>query len=181
MDSNPHGEFLQHYQPVHNSFARYCSSHAYGIMEADDLVQESVLSTMKAFHSVRDKSKLLSFMIAVANNIIRNTLRRKKFNMQLSEKHLMNIESRVPDPDMRLDIHYLYKALNKLPVQDKEAVILFEISGFSMVEIAEIQHASEGATRVRIHRARNRLRELLTTEGVTMESRNGKTLFSFIL
>ena len=181
MDSNPHGEFLQHYQPVHNSFARYCSSHAYGIMEADDLVQESVLSTMKAFHTVRDKNKLLPFMITVANNIIRNTLRRKKFNMQLSEKHLMNFESCVTDPDIRLDIHYLYKALNKLPVQDKEAVILFEISGFSMIEIAGIQHTTEGAMRVRIHRARTRLRELLSTGGVALESRSGKTLFSFIL
>lgn len=181
MDSNPHGEFLKYYQPVHSSFVRYCSSHAYGIMEAGDLVQESVLSTMKAFNSVRDKAKLLSFMITVANNIIRNTLRRKKFNMQLSEKHMVNLESRVTDPDMRLDIHYLYQALNKLPVQDKEAVILFEISGFSMIEIAEIQHASEGATRVRIHRARNRLRELLTSEGVVYESKNGKTLFTFIL
>ncbi len=181
MDPNPHGEFLEHYQPVHDKFVRYCSSHAYGIMEADDLVQESVLSTMKAFHSVRDKNKLLPFMITVANNIIRNTLRRKKFNALLSEKHLLNLENHVTDPDVKLDIHYLYKALNKLSMQDKEAVILFEISGFSMIEIAGIQHTSEGATRVRIHRARIRLRELLTTEGVELESRNGKTLFSFIL
>jgi len=120
-------------------------------------------------------------MITVANNIIRNTLRRKKFNSQLSEKHLLRLESHVTDPDVKLDIHYLYKALNKLSVQDKEAVILFEISGFSMIEIAAVQHTSEGATRVRIHRARIRLRELLTTEGVEYESRNGKTLFSFIL
>lgn len=181
MNSNPHDEFLRYYKPVHNAFVRYCSSHAYGIIETDDLVQDAVLATMKSFHSIRDKEKLLPFMITVANNIVRSRLRRKKFDVKISETQLKNIESRVTDPDVVLDIHYLYNALNKLPLAEKEAVILFEISGFSMREIAGIQHITEGATRVRIHRARQKLREALSAEGTAYEQGNGKTLFSFIL
>ncbi|MFI5220254.1 MAG: RNA polymerase sigma factor [Bacteroidia bacterium] len=181
MNSNPHEEFLRYYKPVHTAFVRYCSSHAFGIIETDDLVQDSVLATMKSFHSIRDREKLLPFMISVANNIVRSRLRRKKFDGKISETQLKNIESRVTSPDMVLDIQYLYKALNKLQLAEKEAVILFEINGFSMREIAEMQHTTEGATRVRIHRARHKLREALTEEGTAYDHGNGKTLFSFIL
>lgn len=181
MNNNPHEEFLRYYKPVHSAFVRYCSSHAFGIIETDDLVQDAVLATMKSFHSIREKEKLLAFMISVANNIVKSRLRRKKFDVKISEAQLKNIESCVTNPDMALDIRYLYTALNKLELQEKEAVILFEISGFSMREIAEIQHSTEGATRVRIYRARHKLREALTEEGTAYEQGSGKTLFSFIL
>lgn len=176
-----HEEFLSFYEPVHAAFVRYCSSHAYGIMETEDLVQDTILATMQGFHTIRDKRKLLSFMITVANNIIKNKLRRNKFSGKISEMQLKKLEGRTVDPNLALDIHYLYKALNQLPVIDKEAVILFEISGFSMNEIAEIQKSTEGATRTRISRARQKLKELLTEENMVLETGSGKTLFSFIL
>lgn len=179
--NTPHEEFLRYYQPLHNAFVRYCSSHAFGIIDTEDLVQDTILATMKSFHSVREKEKLLLYMISVANNIVRTLLRKKKFDARLSEEQLKNIESRVTHPDIVLDIQYLYKALNRLAVQEKEAVILFEISGFSMREISEIQHTTEGAVRVRIHRARHKLRDALSSEGVSYEQGSGKTLFSFIL
>lgn len=37
-----HDEFLALYKPVHERFVRYCSSHAYGIMETQDLVGHPV-------------------------------------------------------------------------------------------------------------------------------------------
>lgn len=181
MSENPHSEFLERYRPIHAQFTRYCGSHAYGIVETQDLVQETVLQTMQHFNSLRDKEKLLYYMIGVANNIIKNTLRRKKFNATLDEKQLKNLEGRVADPAMALDIQYLYRALNQLPLKMKEAVVLFEINGMSMKEIAEIQASSEGAVKTRISRGRDKLRELLATENVAYEVRGNKTLFSLIL
>lgn len=176
-----HEEFLSLYEPVHTAFVRYCSSHAYGIMETDDLVQDTILATMQNFKTIREKEKLLHFMIRVANNIVNSKWRRMKFNGALSESQLLKLEGKTTDPALTLDIHYLYKALNQLPVTDKEAVILFEISGFSMNEIAVIQNTTEGATRTRVSRARQKLRELLTSDNVNYETSGGKILFSFIL
>jgi len=181
MGGNPHGEFMERYKPIHVQFVRYCGSHGYGIMDVQDLVQESVLQTMQHFDTLRDKEKLLYFMIGVANNIIKNTLRRKKFSGTLDEKQLKNLEARVTDPAMAIDIQYLYKALNRLPLKIKEAVVLFEINGMSMKEIADIQTCSEGAVKTRISRGRDKLRELLATDNVAYELHGNKTLFSLIL
>lgn len=181
MNENPHREFLERYRPIHGRFAKFCSSHAYGILEAEDLVQESVLQTMQHFERLKDKDKLLYFMIGVASNIVKNTLRRKKFRADLDDKHLKRLESMVTDPAMVLDIQYLYGALNKLPLKMKEAVVLFEINGMSMKEIAEIQETTEGSVKTRISRGRDKLRSLLAAEEVSYEVRGNKTLFSLIL
>jgi DNA-directed RNA polymerase specialized sigma24 family protein len=64
-------------------------------------------------------------------------------------------------PDISADVELLYKALAQLPRREREAVVLFEISGFSMKEIREIQGGSLSSVKVRVFRARKRLAELL--------------------
>jgi RNA polymerase sigma-70 factor (ECF subfamily) len=156
-----HDEFLKLYQPIHSRFVRYCSNHAYGLMETEDLVQETVLSTLQRFHSIREKEKLLGYLIATANNIVRNHIRRKKFSGAFSEKAFHRLESYSVNPEVAMDIHHLHLALNKLPVKDKECILLFEISGFSIEEIAVIQHSTAGAIKTRLSRARDKVRDLL--------------------
>ena len=160
MQTQPaHQDFLQWYQPVHAAFVRYCSSRAFGKMETEDLVQEAVLATLEAFQRIREKEKLLSYMIGVVNNIVRNQLRRRKFQADWEEVALEKMESRLGDPELALDIQYLHRCIDDLPEKQKEALLLFEISGFSIREIAEIQESSEGAVKTRISRARKKLKD----------------------
>ena len=57
-------------------------------------------------------------------------------------------------PELILDIQLLYKMLDKLPEKQRNAMILFEISGFTMKEIAEIQLSTVGAINTKISRGR---------------------------
>lgn len=165
MTTTVHSEFLTWYEAVHEPFVRYCSSRSYGIMETEDLVQETILATLQAFSSIRKKEKLLSFMIGTVNNIMKNKWRRKKFKAQWNEELLEKLESQTPSPEVALDIHYLLKAMDQLPDQQKEALLLFEVSGFSIKEVAKIQDSSVAAVKTRLHRSRQKLRELLTEKG----------------
>lgn len=159
-----HDEFLALYKPVHERFVRYCSSHAYGIIETQDLVQDTLLKTMQHFGSLKDKEKLLPFMISIANNIMHNVLRRRKFSGVYNEKAFSKLNATTNNPETAMDIHYLYKALNTLPEKDKEAIILFEITGYTIKEIAAIQSSNENATKTRLSRARQKLKSLLEDE-----------------
>lgn len=156
-----HQQFLDQYQPVHERFVRYCSSHSYGIIETEDLVQEAILASLENYNQLKDKDKLFSYLIGIANNIVRNKKRRLKFKGQLDEQALERLESQAPSPEVALDIHYLLKAMDQLPSKQKEAIILFEVSGFSIKEISEIQESSASATKTRISRGRQKLREML--------------------
>ena len=68
--------------------------------------------------------------------------------------------------ERQLEIEDLYKALGKLPEIQREALILFEISGFSIKEIAVIQEANEDAVKKRLTRGRQELAKLLTEQPV---------------
>ena len=61
----------------------------------------------------------------------------------------------------------MYRALDKLPAKQSEAIILFEISGFSMKEIAAMQKRSEGAVKTTISRGRKKLKDLLEDSAST--------------
>lgn len=178
MAEKQHEEFLALYKPIHQPFVRYCSNHAYGIMDTEDLVQETILSTMQRFSSIREKEKLLGYMIAAANNILRNHLRRKKFTGDFNEKAFRKLETHTPSPETAMDIHHLHLALQQLPVKDKEAILLFEISGFSIEEISVIQNATAGATKTRLSRAREKLRKLMEDDPAVVDGgRKTKQLF----
>lgn len=159
-------DFLTRYAGIHERFARYCRSHAWGLLDPEDLVQETVLIALQRYESIKDREKLLGWMICVANNLVRDLMRRQKFSAVYDEKMLRRMESRTGSPDTAMDMHYLHKAINQLGAQEKEALLMFEVSGFSMQEIADLQNCRVEAVKTRVSRARQRVRKLLDDEGV---------------
>ncbi|MFK7933234.1 MAG: RNA polymerase sigma factor [Saprospiraceae bacterium] len=174
-------DFLHWYEPIHPALTRYCSSRAWGLMETEDLVQEAVLATLQNFSRVRDKEKLLGFMIGVVNNVIKNKLRRHKFRGAWDEQRMADLESKLGDPELLLDIQYLHKAIEQLPARQREALTLFEISGFSIREISVIQQSTEAATKMRLSRARKALRELLDDTKSTMSLSQRLAVYASVL
>ena len=82
---------------------------------------------------------------------------------RLEDAHLQRSDGQV-EPELSADVHFLFAALAQLPEAQREAIILFEISGFSIKEIMEIQRAGESAVKQRLKRGRERLEEILKYE-----------------
>ena len=181
MEQRQHQEFLKWYEPLHEGFTRFCSSRAFGIMDTEDLVQESLLAVLQSFDRVENKEKLLAYLFSVASNILKNKKRRLKFKGDWDQNVIEKLESRINDPEVALDVHYLLKAIEQLPEKQKEAIILFEISGFSTKEIAEIQESSIAAIKTRLSRGRQKLRELLSEEKSNLSLSQRLAIYSSIL
>jgi RNA polymerase sigma-70 factor (ECF subfamily) len=60
------------------------------------------------------------------------------------------------------DLELLLASLKKLSTSQREAIVLFEISGLSLKEIQEIQGGSISGVKSRLTRARDNLRRLIT-------------------
>lgn len=161
-DKRKQREFMKAYEPIHDNFVRFCKARAHHVMSHEDLVNESVLKAYQNWKQINKKDSLLYFLFTTARNIVLNTVRKKK-ELSLDETA---IESYVTEntAEEDLQIAYLYEQLNKLPDNKKEALILFEINGFSIKEIAAIQEASEGAVKVMLSRARKELKALMQDE-----------------
>jgi len=181
MRSNTNEAFLNWYEPVHSRFIRYCSTVSYGILETEDLAQEAIMATLQNYHRINDKKKLLNYMIGIVRNLVKNQRRRKKFQAHWEDDLLDQLESSTQDADVALDVHFLLKAMDKLPAIQKEAILLFEVSGFSMKEISVIQESSVSATKTRISRGRKLLKEQLSEDTRKTSLANRLAAYSTIL
>ena len=153
-------QFIEDYKSVHDSLARYCKSMCYGIMEPEDLMSDCVVAVLEKYDHVKNNVALLPYMIGIANNIVRKKIRRQKIVsfFKLDKAAMYSASHRA---DYNAEINDLYRALSQLSQKDKELVILFEINGFSIKEIAKINDLSESAVKTRLHRSRKKLSELL--------------------
>lgn len=162
-------EFMRLYRCMHRNFVGYCRARSYGILEYRDLVSESLLRAFEGFDRLKDKGAFAGYLYGTASNILKNELRKRKNRSGalswdicpevLEENHAVG----------RFDAEILYRALQQLPDAQKEALILFEINGYSLKEVAEIQNAGISSVKQRLKRGRERLAELLGTPAMKNE------------
>ena len=165
MADQKQAQFMKAYAPCHEPFIRYCSALAYGKMDTEDLVQDVLLSAFQHFDRVRGKDQLLHYLIRAARNRSISQWRKRRFKTEWVEKHQDKLATQGISPELQLDIDLLYRQLDRLPGHQRDALILFEVSGFSMKEIALMQKSSVGAVKTKISRGRKQLRQFMQEKG----------------
>lgn len=173
MIDNKQREFMQAYEACHRSFVNYCSALAYGKMDTADLVQDVLLSAYKNFDGIKDKDKFLHYLIRAARNRAISLRRKNKYRFDILENYENRLASKEIAPDIIMDVQFLYRSLDRLPEKQRDALVLFEISGFSIKEIANIQNKSISAVKTMMSRGRAKLRDIISNEDVEI-----KQLFS---
>ena len=152
---------MQAYDACHEPFARYCSALAYGKMDAQDLMQDVLLSAFQRFERIEKKDQLLHYLIRAARNRAVSVWRMGKRNTAISEQQSARLKERGASAELLVDVGFLYAAIDELPDAQRDALVLFEVSGLSMAEIAEIQGINENAVKTRVSRARAAVRTRL--------------------
>ncbi|MBI1838391.1 MAG: RNA polymerase sigma factor [Flavobacteriia bacterium] len=164
MINSKQEEFLKLYEPIHDRFERFCRARVYGDMEFRDLMNETLLVAYEKFETLKSSQAFLSFLFSISVRILANQ-NRKKSEVRLEiDGSILKKQDNHAQTDLEVEIYFLYESLAKLGDDQRESLILFEISGFSIKEIAEIQNASESAVKQRLKRGREKLTEILTFE-----------------
>jgi len=171
QDNNKQERFMQLYGPVHERFVRFCNARAYGDYPPKDLVNETVLTAYENFDKLKENKAFLHFLFGISRNILRNNVRRQKFKGEFDEERLSDeLSADTQNGEQLTDVGLLYEALQQLPLEQREALILFELSGFSIKDIMETQNAKESAVKARLTRGRKRLAELLREPAEIIEN-----------
>jgi len=133
--------------------------------DAEDAVQESYLRALKFFSGFRGGSSR-PWLLAIVRNTCYTWLRRNRMEepgIELDDD--LRIDSNSPSPEAillaaaRRDL--VRRALEELPAEFREIVILREMEGLSYKEIAEVTAIPVGTVMSRLARARARLQKLL--------------------
>lgn len=164
MPVSKQDRFLSLYEPVHNRFERFCRARVYGKMEFRDLMNETLLVAFEKFDSLRSEHAFLSFIIGISIRILANNSKKKQEDYLNKEEHALLIADHGNATSLDTEIHFLYQTLALLSNEQQESIILFEIAGFSIREIAEMHNVSEDAVKQRLKRGRAKLAEMLTFE-----------------
>ena len=169
--------FLELYEECRESLVRFARSMTRNPEEAKDLVQETTLAAYERFESLRNHKAFLSFLFTIASRIYKRQLWRRRlfFNFSSNENEeeiLGNLVAPCENPEDRYDIEMLNKALKCLPDKQREAVVLYEVIGLKMEEIAEIQGGSVSGVKSRVQRGRKELEDILLNNKKTKKNLN---------
>lgn len=162
--NNTHKEFLELFESIRRDLSRFAMALTRNRDDAQDLAQETILKAFESFDRISDKSKFKSYVFTIASRIHKRRLWRGKIFSIFEPEKFENLIYRGTSPETKLDVEYLYKSIQKLPAKQAEAIVLFEISGFSLSEIQEIQGGTLSGVKTRLKRARERLAELMTDD-----------------
>lgn len=148
-------------RPLQPNLDRFAYAMARDREEARDIAGETILIAWERFESVRQPQAFLSFLFTIATRVHRKRRAYQQRHPQLPDDHIADLYDTSTPPDIAADVGALHTALQQLPEKQREAVMMFELLGFSMKEIQQIQGGTLVAVKVRISRGRKRLAELL--------------------
>src|SRR5687767_14340570 len=131
--------------------------------EACDLTQETFLIWAKKGHSVRDETKVKSWLFTTLH---REYLQKHRRRVRFPQVDLDQAETELPEvapATMRnIDRHNVLNALNQLDENFQAAIALFYLEDHSYPEIAEILQIPLGTVKSRISRGIVQLQALLS-------------------
>jgi len=123
--------------------------------EAEDVVQEALLHAYLGLTQLRDPERFGGWLGAIVLNIARMTLRRRgAYQRALARAGVEPLRG----PDDFDTVDRVRESIALLPSREREVVALHYVDGLSCEEVGALLGVSPGAVRVRLHRARARLR-----------------------
>jgi RNA polymerase sigma-70 factor, ECF subfamily len=138
--------------------------------EAQDLVQETCLRALRAMARLRPDSNVKSWLFTILRNIWLNQLRQRKAVLDVADLDANDYgldravgSSRDPHEAYVSDLEreQVQGAIEQLPVEFREVILLREYEELSYEEIAAMLQCPVGTVMSRLARARSKLRELL--------------------
>ena len=140
--------------------------------EAEDLVQDLVIKLYENRTRLEDVDNLRPWLYKAMYrqflNRLRSTSRSPFGYLEGNEEELNAIEAGDKTPEkiteQHMQLQSLQKSLQKLNPDYQHLIVMHDMEGFTLTEIADMTEAPLGTLKSRLHRARNALRQELSRE-----------------
>jgi RNA polymerase sigma-70 factor (ECF subfamily) len=137
--------------------------------DAQDVVQEACLRALKFFNTFRGENAR-AWLLTIVRRTCYSWLSKNRAHQPVLEptEELEGLEDPGPNPDALLartsDLEAVRRAVEQLPVEFREAIVLREMEGLSYKEIADAVSVPIGTVMSRLARARKHLQQYLTQQ-----------------
>lgn len=129
---------------------------------AQDAIQETYIKAYNNFHTFRSDASEKTWLMSIAINTCKD-IRKSAWYRRISLKQPTEMwEFAADDNEQESDNHELVEAILRLTPKLKEVVLLFYYQQLSIAEISHILNTPQNTIRVRLNRARAKLKQVLT-------------------
>jgi RNA polymerase sigma-70 factor, ECF subfamily len=139
---------------------RYARALAGGGAHADDLVQDTLERALSRWALWRAGSNLRAWLFAIMHNLFVNQIKTARRLEYMSDEALPETEARASQSD-NLEVRDVAAALQRLPIEQREVILLVGLEELSYEETAKALDVPIGTVMSRLSRGRERLRALL--------------------
>lgn len=151
--------FWELLEPEHPKAEAFCRKLAGNRDDGDDLYQEALVAAMGKIGALRDNGSFRPWLYRIIVNCFHSRNRRPwwRGRVRLSPEHTDSLQS---DPSSQFAARrWLERAFEALKPEEKALIILFEVDGWSIGEIAEIHDVPTGTIKARLSRTRSKMRD----------------------
>lgn len=154
--------FARHGQKIYNLFLRTLGNTA----TAADLTQETFLRVVTARERYAPARSFSSWLYTIAMNLLRDQLRQRKRQGPTEDLSTVDLElaHAAPDEEDAEQLAAVQKAVQCLPAEQREVILLAKYQALSYAEIAKILGIAEAAAKQRAYRALKTLRACMAHE-----------------
>jgi RNA polymerase sigma factor (sigma-70 family) len=138
--------------------------------DAEEIAQDTFVKAYKALKDFRGDSKFSTWLYSIVNSTSITFLRKKKLETHsLDQEHVFeSADNQVSDQranqvEQKSRVAMVSKAINLLSPDDAKLITLFYKAEQSLDEIAHILNMETNTVKVKLHRARQRLKEKMET------------------
>lgn len=156
--------FARALRPHYDDAVRYCRALCarWAPSEAEDVLQTALLRAFEAFGRLRDPDRFRPWLFQILTRTHATAARRHALRRLVpfpaDDGEALGLFAEPVEPEIEL-----HAALARLGRKERAALLLYEVAGFSVEEVREVQgDRTASAVKVRLHRARARLRDMLT-------------------
>lgn len=162
---NKEKEFLERIEAHKGIIYKIAKMYMDNISDQEDLFQEIIYQVWKSYASFNGQSLFSSWMYRVALNTAIVFLKKDKKKIRTSDEmpeHLAVEEDFSREKELQLE--HFYKALQQLEKIEK-ALVFYYLEDYSHKEIGENLGISEVNARVKLNRAKVKIKELIKKQG----------------
>jgi RNA polymerase sigma-70 factor (ECF subfamily) len=140
---------------------------------ADDMAQEALAKAWRARDRFEPGTNLKAWLFTILRNEFYSHVRRDWRNAEWNAEKGENIASPGGEQDWSMELSDTARALRRLPVAQREALILVAAGGFSYEDAATISGACLGTIKSRVARARVALQAMLDGDDTLPAAQEG--------
>lgn len=162
-DRQAFGLLVERHQDRMLAYVRYMG---FDETEARDLAQDAFVRAFRHLKRCGDPERFSGWLFMIVSNVCRSAgARATRRATEPLDAVAGSVASDGPMPDQQVDAKHLREqirsALSRLPEEQREALVLMYLQGYSVLEIEEMTGASASAVKMRLKRGREALKALL--------------------